>query len=83
CPFQLDIVERVIRRYTNPGELVYDPFGGLMSVPYSAISLGRRGYACELNPEYFADGVKYCREAEYKRSVPTLFDLLGAEEEAA
>jgi hypothetical protein len=75
CPLQFDIVDRAIHRYTNPGELVYDPFGGLMTVPYRAIALGRRGYGCELNPEYFECGRRYCYEAEYKRSAPTLFDL--------
>src|SRR5690606_28125767 len=33
CPMQFDIVDRLIRRYTNPGELVFDPFGGLGTVP--------------------------------------------------
>ena len=46
-----------------------------MTVPYRAIALGRRGYGCELNPEYFECGRRYCYEAEYKRSAPTLFDL--------
>lgn len=75
CPLQFDIVDRAIERYTNPDEVVFDPFGGLMTVPYRAISLGRRGYGCELNPEYFECGRRYCYEAEYKRAAPTLFDL--------
>lgn len=75
CPLQFDIVDRAIERYTNPGELVFDPFGGLMTVPYRAIALGRRGYGCELNPEYFECGRRYCYEAEYQRGAPTLFDL--------
>lgn len=75
CPLQFDIVDRLIRRYTNPDDVVFDPFGGLMTVPYRAILLGREGRACELNPEYFRDGVRYLREAEAQRDVPTLFDL--------
>jgi len=74
CPLQLDIVERIINRYTNPDELVYDPFGGIMTVPYTAIKMGRRGMACELNPEYYRDGLYYLREAESDRTAPTLFD---------
>lgn len=76
CPLQFDIVERIINRYTNPGELVYDPFGGLMTVPYCAIKLGRRGYGCELSEDYFRFGVEYCRDAENERLTPTLFDCL-------
>ena len=36
CPLQLDIVERIINRYSNKGDLVLDPFGGLMTVPIGA-----------------------------------------------
>jgi DNA modification methylase len=82
CPLQFDIVDRLIARYTNPGEVVYDPFGGLMTVPYRAIQVGRIGRGVELNPGYFADGVKYLRAAEDQASVPSLFDL-APETEAA
>ncbi|MBN9282096.1 MAG: DNA methylase N-4, partial [Hyphomicrobium denitrificans] len=56
CPLQFDIVDRLIERYSNPDELVYDPFGGLMTVPYRAILKGRRGQASELNHVSFLDG---------------------------
>lgn len=79
CPLQLDIVERLIQRYTNPGELVFDPFGGLGTVPYVAILESRRGAMSELNAEYFRDACRYLREAEEKVSTPTLFDLIDAE----
>ncbi|MBA9078300.1 DNA methyltransferase [Rufibacter quisquiliarum] len=76
CPLQFDIVDRAIERYSNPGDLVYDPFGGVMTVPYRCIKLGRKGMATELNEGYWRDGVEYCREAEYKATIPTLFDFL-------
>lgn len=76
CPLQLDIVERLINRYSNPGETVYDPFGGIMTVPYMAVKMGREGMATELNPDYFRDGLGYLREADAERDVPTLFDFL-------
>jgi hypothetical protein len=79
CPLQLDIVERIITRYSNKGDLVYDPFGGLGSVPYMAIRLGRRGMMCELNTEYFHDAVRYLRQAEAECSAPTLFDFADAD----
>ena len=82
CPLQFDIVDRVIERYSNKGELVYDPFGGIMTVPYRAIKLGRKGIAAELNPEYFRDGMSYLRAAESEATVPSLFDLIMEETEA-
>lgn len=84
CPLQLDIVERLINRYSNPGETVFDPFGGIMTVPYMAVKMGRDGWANELNADYFRDGLGYLREADAQRDVPTLLDLLdGGSEPAA
>lgn len=77
CPLQLDIVERIINRYSNEGDLVYDPFGGLMTVPMTAVKMKRRGYGCELNPDYFRDGVGYLQAAEEEVEAPTLFDFMG------
>ena len=79
CPLQLDIVERLINRYSNPGETVFDPFGGLMTVPYVAVKNGRYGMANELNADYFRDGIGYLEEADAERDVPTLFDFLDTE----
>lgn len=75
CPLQFDVVDRLIERYSNPGELIFDPFGGLMTVPYRAILKGRRGAATELNAQYFLDGVHYLHAAEEKVTTPALFDL--------
>ncbi|WP_430436843.1 DNA methyltransferase [Oceanibaculum nanhaiense] len=77
CPLQFDIVDRLIERYSMPGELVFDPFGGLMTVPYRALPLGRRGYAVELNAGYWADGVKYLEAMEREISTPSLLDMLA------
>jgi DNA modification methylase len=83
CPFQFDVVDRAIDRWSNPGDVVFDPFGGLMTVPYRAILKGRYGRASELNPTSFRDGLFYCREAEAKRGVPTLFDAIEMDMERA
>lgn len=77
CPLQFDIVERLIERYSNRGELVFDPFHGLGTVSYCAMRLGRRGAGVELNPAYFQDSLRYLREAEREASAPALFDLEG------
>lgn len=76
CPLQFDIVDRTIVRYSNKGDVVWDPFGGIMTVPYRCISLGRFGIGSELNKQYWSDGVEYCKAAEYKKTVPTLFDVI-------
>ena len=76
CPLQLDVVERTINRWSNPGDLILDPFGGLMTVPYMAVKMDRRGAGIELNSDYFRDGLGYLQEAEAERDAPTLFDLM-------
>ena len=77
CPLQIDIVERLLNRYSNPGDVVLDPFGGIMTVPTLAVKHGRYGIGVELNTDYFRDGVAYLKEADMQQGVFTLFDLLG------
>jgi hypothetical protein len=49
-------------------------------VPYVAVKSGRKGYGIELSPEYWTDGVAYCRAAEAKYTMPSLFDVIEAED---
>lgn len=79
CPLQIDIVDRIINRFSNAGETVFDPFGGLGTVPYRAVKLGRKGQGVELNPGYYMDALKYLQAAEAEVSMPSLFDLIEAE----
>ncbi|WP_454113516.1 DNA methyltransferase [Microbacterium maritypicum] len=83
CPLQFDIVDRLIERYSNRGDLVYDPFGGLGTVPLRARKLGREGRAAELNPTSFRDAVMYQQELDNQQATPSLFDLLDIEGSAA
>lgn len=76
CPLQFDIVDRLINRYTNEGDEVFDPFGGIGTVPLRAMKLGRRGRMTELNEDYFRDAVGYLQAEEDRIETPTLFDLL-------
>lgn len=76
CPLQIDIVERLIERYSNKGDVVFDPFGGIQTVPYCAIQLGRTGLSTELNTDYWRDGLTYLYEAEESIEAPTLFDMM-------
>lgn len=82
CPLQTDIVDRLITRYSNPGDLVHDPFGGLMTVPYRAVLSGRKGSASELNTGYFFDGCQYLAAAEKQMDMPDLFAALDMEQAA-
>lgn len=78
CPMQFDIADRVIEQMSNPGDIVLDPFGGLMTVPFRAITKGRYGIGVELSPAYFFDGAAYCKSAEAKVALPTLFDMVDS-----
>ncbi|MBR0411098.1 MAG: site-specific DNA-methyltransferase [Eubacterium sp.] len=53
CPLQLDVIERGIDLWTNPDDIVLDPFAGIGSVPYQAVSMGRRAVGIELKDSYF------------------------------
>lgn len=83
CPLQFDIADRAIIQHTNPGDLVLDPFGGLMTVPLRAVKHGRRGRGHELNRGYWADGVYHLRAQDGERATPTLFDLVKISEPGA
>jgi len=52
CPLQLQVIDRLVRLYSNPGEIVFSPFTGIGSEGYTALKLGRRFYGCELKDEY-------------------------------
>ena len=78
CPLQIDIVDRLINRFSNPDDLVYDPFAGLGTVPLRALKAGRRGRGVELNAGYWLDSVKYLEAEERRHDMPTLFDFEDA-----
>ena len=79
CPLQFDIVDRVITQFSQPGEMIFDPFMGIGTVPLCAVKLGRKGCGTELAAGYFQDAVEYVLEQERKTAVPTLFDFLEKE----
>jgi DNA modification methylase len=78
CPLQFDIVDRLINRYSNEGDIIFDPFGGIGTVPLRAIKMHRQGLMTELNEGYFRDAVGYLDAEEAKIDTPTLFDLIEA-----
>jgi len=67
CPLQLGTIERCVKLYSNPGEMVLTPFGGIGSEAYVAVRNGRRATLIELKPEYFEVAVKNLRQAEQQK----------------
>lgn len=64
CPLQLSVIERIVKLYSNPGELVFSPFAGIGSEGYASIKLGRRFYGCELKTEYYQQAIINLNKAE-------------------
>ena len=63
CPLQLEVIQRGIELWSNPDDIVFDPFGGIGSVPYMALRLGRRAIASELKESYYKCGIANCESA--------------------
>lgn len=84
CPLQLEVIQRCIELWSNPGDIIFDPFAGIGSSPYTAIRLGRRGLGFELKQSYYEQAVKNCTIArdEQKNSTVvgqmTIEDFFGA-----
>ena len=74
CPLQLDLIERCVRLWSNPGELVCSPFAGIGSEGHVALLHGRRFVGCELKASYWQTACTNLAKAEWEASAPTLFD---------
>jgi DNA modification methylase len=74
CPLQLDLIERAVRLWSNPGETVLSPFAGIGSEGYVSVQQGRKFIGCELKPSYWKAAVANLKRAESAAVVPTLFD---------
>lgn len=75
CPLQLDIIERCIRRYSNEGEIILDPFMGVGSTAVQALKMKRKALGCELNADYWKVSAAFCERQEADLEMPTLFDI--------
>jgi DNA modification methylase len=74
CPLQLDTIERIIHLYSNEGETILSPFGGIGSEGCSAIKMNRKSISIELKDSYFALNAKNHKDfVEEKKSTLTLF----------
>lgn len=79
CPLQFDIIERLIELFTEPGETIGEPFGGLGSTAVKSLEMGRKCVISELNTQYYKDGLFYIKSTHDKINMPTLFDVLEIE----
>lgn len=73
CPFQLDVVERSVTMWSNPGDIVLDPFNGIGSTGYVSLKLGRRYIGFELKREYYEWAIKFLKEVTEDNQL-TLFE---------
>ena len=64
CPLQLDLIARCLELWTNPDDIVLDPFAGIGSVPVMALRMGRRAMGFELKESYYTQMVLNCKEEE-------------------
>jgi len=70
CPLQLEVIERCIELWSNPGDIVLDPFVGIGSSVYQALLMGRRGIGFELKDSYYQQAVLNCKRAESNAKTP-------------
>lgn len=75
CPLQLGVIERALAIWTNPGDVVLDPFAGIGSTPVVAMRMGRRAVGVELKGAYWRHAIRHVGRAIVEANRPTLFDL--------
>ena len=73
CPLQLGVIERCIRLWSNPEDLVCDPFAGIGSTGHMAIHLGRRAVMCELKQSYFKAAARNMHKVSQQKRQGRLF----------
>jgi DNA modification methylase/superfamily II DNA or RNA helicase len=83
CPLQLETIERCIKLYSNPGETVLSPFGGIGSEGYVALKHGRKAIIIELKRSYFEEAVNNMKGAATLGKSETLFDWAAMQQAEA
>jgi len=68
CPLQLEVIERAIELWSNPGDTVLSPFAGIGSEGYVAVQKGRKFVGCELKASYYGQAVRNLKQAEKEQS---------------
>jgi len=78
CPLQLDVIERAVKLWSNPGDTILDPFSGIGSVGYQALKLNRQFVGTELKESYWKTAVSNLLRAEREAATGTLFEAAGS-----
>lgn len=68
CPLQLEVIDRLVRLYSNPDEIVFSPFTGIGSEGFIALKRGRRFYGCELKQSYYNTAIRNMERAIQSRA---------------
>lgn len=77
CPLQLGLIRRLVKLYSDPGEIVFSPFTGIGSEGYESVKEGRRFYGTELKPEYYETAKRNLAKAiDASRETMQLFEGL-------
>ena len=74
CPLQLDVIERCLQMWSNPGDIVLSPFAGIGSEGVGCINADRMFIGIELKQSYFEAAAKFLESAERESTIPTLFE---------
>ena len=83
CPLQLDVIERCLTLWSNPGETVLTPFLGVGSEAYQSLAMGRKAIGIELKPTYFRQAVqnieslKEAKQSGQQMGRRTLFEAVA------
>lgn len=75
CPLQLDVIERGIQLWSNPGDTVFSPFMGIGSEGYCAVKMGRKFIGCELKKSYYDQALLNLKAAEAEAGRPKFFEI--------
>ncbi|MBU1067450.1 hypothetical protein KKE60_06660 [Patescibacteria group bacterium] len=76
CPLQIGVIENCLKLWSNPGDLIFDPFSGIGSTGYVAVKSKRNFLGVELKQSYFDQAIRYLKRAEQEGVTMPLFDLL-------
>lgn len=77
CPLQLEVIRRLVKLYSNPGELVLDPFMGIGSTAYVAVEQGRAALGFELKESYYHQALGNVAKLEAEIANPVAEDLFS------
>lgn len=78
CPLQLDVIERALILYSNPGDVVLSPFAGIGSEGFMSLKRSRKFVGVELKESYFRQAERFLRDAERDAATPDLLSLMVA-----